>query len=469
MKAVSSARLRLPGCAKLAVSAVVPLLVVAVLPAACGPTLGPRDTAQYAEYACPAPIGVIVRDDCSHATLKFDGINMGAQLSAGPVGVGAQYRDTVLREADTVVTVLKDQRESLCNNYNTCKLTREDYIREQSRIDTAFTALLSIKAGIVNMDAASATMVMQQIRDIRSGKMDAPAATESSHASTGSESGPPRPPTPDPVAQAEWGPGKYMMQAVAGVADKANKVATDSAWGFDIDGSAISGAYLDTGAKLSFVTSYEGGREYALLGQGSEGTLDLDIQVKNRTTGEVVGADTDKDATPVVQFKAPQSGEYEIEVHLAASKGSGEFVAIASMEKGGYGVPKENIIASLSRAMMGSTTANRRGGPLSFHQSGNWSLQATVLKQGETSNFGGILLETGSTIFLATGDDTAKDLNLSVQNVTTSQAVSDTDADATPVVVVPSNGASQRHKVSLSNHTSTGPSFVTLVLLDKKT
>lgn len=461
-----------------AASVLVPLVLVASASAACGDPKPPSGS-QYAEYQCPAPIGVIVRDDCSHATLKFDGVTAGGGLQAGPVGIQANYRDTVLREADTVVTVLKDQRESLCNNYNTCKLTREDYIREQRRIDTAFTALLGIKAGVVNMDAASAQLVMQQIRDIRSGKMDAAEAEASAQAGKpatvqppSTDHTPPRPPTtdqqPGTAAPApEWRPGKYMLQAVAGVADTAGKLAKNSAWGYDVDGSAIMGAYVKTGERISMVRPFEAGKEYALLGQGSEGTTDLDMAVKSRADGKVIAADTDNDATPAVSFRVPQTGEYEITVLLTSSRNPGEFVALAAMQKGGYNVPDSNIIASLSRAVMTSTLAHRRHGPLAFHESGNWSLFATVLKQGESSNYGGILLESGSTIFLATADDSAKDVDLAVKNNTTNQQYKDTDEDATPVVSVPSNGASQRHTVTLANAKSQGPSFVTLVLLDK--
>lgn len=427
-----------------------------------GSDLTPASTDRYAEYQCPAPMGIIVREDCSHATLKFDGVSVGGEVSAGPVGVAGHYRDTVLREADTVVVVLKDQRESLCNNYNTCKLTKEDYIREQNRIDTAFAALLSIKTNVANMDSASATMVMQQIRDIRSGKMDQVSSGETAAAKAEPRSA--------PTAEADsegWGPGHYMMQAVAGVAEKAGKVATNSEWGFDIDGSAIMGAYLDKGALLSFVTPLKGGKEYALIGQGSENVLDIDMRVRTHPEEEVVGVDAEKDATPVVQFTAPRDGNYEVSIQLADTTGPGAFVAIASMQKGGYNVPEKDIIASLSRAVMASTLANRRQGPLSFHESGNWSLYATVLKPNEASAYGGILLERGSTVFLATADDHAQNVDLIVQNGTTNAESSDTDPDANPVVVVPSNNASQRHVVRLLNKASDGPSFVTLVLLDK--
>jgi hypothetical protein len=462
-----------------AASVLVPLVLVASASAACGDARPPSNS-QYAEYQCPAPIGVIVRDDCSHATLKFDGVTASGGLQAGPVGIQANYRDSVLREADTVVTVLKDQRESLCNNYNTCKLTREDYIREQRRIDTAFTALLGIKAGVVNMDAASAQMVMQQIRDIRSGKMDAAEAEASAQAGKpatvqppAADHTPPRPPSTDPPAGTttapapEWRPGKYMLQAVAGVADSAGKLAKNSAWGYDVNNTAIMGAYVKTGSRISVVRPFEAGKEYALLGQGSEGTTDLDMAVKSRADGKVIAADTDNDATPAVSFRVPQTGEYEVTVLLTASRNPGEFVAVAAMEKGGYNVPDASIIASLSRAVMTSTLAHRRHGPLAFHESGNWSLFATVLKQGESSNYGGILLESGSTIFLATADDSAKDVDLAVKDTTTSQQFKDTDEDATPVVSVASNGASHRHTVTLANAKSQGPSFVTLVMLDK--
>ena len=258
-----------------------------------------------------------------------------------------------------------------------------------------------------------------------------------------------------------------MIQAVAGVADAANKLGTDSSWGYDVDGSAIMGAYLKTGASISMISNYEAGREYALLGQGSEGTIDLDMAIKNVSTGQTIKADVDTDASPVVHFFVPRTGQYEVVIQLQSARSSGEFVAIASMHKGGYGVPAANVIASLSRAVSACTRANAQAGPLSFHESGNWSLQATILKPHESANYRNILLESGSTIFLATGDDFADDIDLQVTNTTTNQRSADTDNDATPVVNVPSNRASHRHDVKLSNAASRGPSFITMMLLDK--
>ena len=263
-------------------SALTPMGLIGIAAAACQNPETPT-AAQYAEYTCPQPIGVILRDDCARTSSKFDTLqSRGAVIAGTP-----EFRAAVLREVDATAVGLKAQAETQCNNFNTCRLPREDYMQAQGRLDSAFTELLNIRASISSLDAAGSVVVTQQIRDMRNAKSAAqvvtparaapdiavqPVVATAPRAVTATS-------TPSTTAS-EWRPGKFMIQAVAGVADAANKLGTDSSWGYDVDGSAIMGAYLKTGASISMISNYEAGREYALLGQGSEGTIDLDMAIK---------------------------------------------------------------------------------------------------------------------------------------------------------------------------------------------
>lgn len=145
------------------------LAFVGSLAVACGSTRSPAGSAGngYQEYDCPAPVGKIVREDCSRSALRYDGAQFSGSVGAGGVGASASYRDSAVREANDLVSMLKEQRVALCNNFNTCKLTVAEYRDEQKHIDDSFVALLAVKDKMAQMDAEGATKLLGEIRAIR--------------------------------------------------------------------------------------------------------------------------------------------------------------------------------------------------------------------------------------------------------------------------------------------------------------
>jgi hypothetical protein len=121
----------------------------------------------YEEYVCPDPIGKIVREDCSRSALQYQGADFRGSVGAAGIGASASYKENAIREADSLVAMLKEQRVQLCNDFNTCKMTTAEYREEQRGLDESFVALLALKDKMAAMDAEGAAKLLKEISEIR--------------------------------------------------------------------------------------------------------------------------------------------------------------------------------------------------------------------------------------------------------------------------------------------------------------
>ncbi|HQY64280.1 MAG TPA: hypothetical protein PK141_22935, partial [Polyangiaceae bacterium] len=282
---------------------------------------------------------------------------------------------------------------------------------------------------------------------------------------------PPPTPAPTPAPSGTWMPGKYMTEAVGLVAGAASRLDARSNYGFSVEHSAILGAFVRQGQKISMRQSFLKAHEYVLLGGGSSGAEDVDLAIVD-ANGNPVAADISADATPVVKFRPPADGTYEIRLVLSKSRTGGNFVAVATMRTGGYSVPRDTIVASFSKALNGATRvagndAIRARGGLVFHEEQNWSFYATVLKPREKTAFSGLRFVKSPTIVLAGGDTHSTNIDLAVEDMNTQAMVAkDVAPDPMPLVVVNSVDPSHRYRVHVENVAGNGPSLVTMLVLD---
>lgn len=262
-----------------------------------------------------------------------------------------------------------------------------------------------------------------------------------------------------------------MGEAVGLVASAAQRLQAGSPFGFSVEASSILGAYVRAGQTVKMRQTFSKDYEYVLLGGGSSGAQDVDMAVLD-ANGLPVAADISNDPTPVVKFRPKTTGVHEIRLVLTRSTLGGNFVAVASMRSGGYNVPRETIVESVSKVLAGAARLSRspqiqqRGG-LSFHESNNWSFYSTVLKPKEKTSFAGLNLVKSPTIVIAGGDSHASNIDLAVEDTTTSQLVGKDDApDATPMVLLNTVVPTHSYRVHVTNAGGNGPSLVTMLVLD---
>jgi len=181
-------------------------LMMACVTIGCGGSSVPsaKSSSGYEEYTCPEPIGKIVREDCSGVGLRYDGERFEGSVGVGGVGASASYQQTAIRQADSLIQLLKEQRVAMCNNFNTCKLTVAEYREDQKRIDDSFIALMSLKDRMKDMDADQASQLLREIQAIRTGVQNVASAQPSEPAA--SESKPTKPEEPTPAEPAPTTP-----------------------------------------------------------------------------------------------------------------------------------------------------------------------------------------------------------------------------------------------------------------------
>ncbi|HSN99883.1 MAG TPA: hypothetical protein VLS89_16415, partial [Candidatus Nanopelagicales bacterium] len=366
-----------------------------------------------------------------------------------------------------MIQVLKDQRVSICNQFNTCKMSVPEYRQEQRRIDDTFAFVATVTERLKSMSGPEVERVLAQLQSIRSaGARAMPGDVPQLPPPQNPADPPATPATPTPSdAQAliqSWRPGLYMLQAVGKVTAAAHKVEQSTSLGFDRDHACILGAFVQTGKMQTMWQTFNAGTAYALLGGGEDNALDVDIAIADES-GKVLVSDTDDDATPIVQFKPAVAGRYEVRVGLAKSEASGSFVALAVMQDGGYTIPADRILQSFTSAMVyGANVSRKFSNGVVFHENGDWAFFGTVLEPNQSNSFGGIDVASKS-IALATGDESSRDLDIEAKDGTSGQVVAfDRDKDAIPNVILPPGN----YKVAVQNAQSNGPTLATLLFLD---
>jgi hypothetical protein len=256
------------------------------------------------------------------------------------------------------------------------------------------------------------------------------------------------------LAAQEWRPGVYMRQAMDKIVVMGTAVEQKSHFGWDPN-LCLMAAFLRPKATVEFDTTLEAGSSYAFLGGGDDTVEDLDLEISR--SGEVVGRDTETDATPVVIVKPTETGTYTIRLNLYKAT-TGSFVAAAVLKQGGFTVPVKNLERALERNLALAGRAAQLGNGARFHDYNNqWAMYGWVIRQGEERGITRITFPKGRFHVLAAGDVHSRDLDLVVKQGGT-VLDSDTDDDATPVTTFNAGGSD--YSFTVKDVASDGPSLV---------
>lgn len=92
--------------------------------------------------------------------------------------------------------------------------------------------------------------------------------------------------------------------------------------------------FLERGTYKSYWVSLNRGESIIVRGMGDRDSHDIDVGVFT-SSGRAVAKDVDYDANPCVQFVAPYTGRFEVQIALAscASRTNGCYVAVLIAEK----------------------------------------------------------------------------------------------------------------------------------------
>jgi hypothetical protein len=266
--------------------------------------------------------------------------------------------------------------------------------------------------------------------------------------------------TPKP-SFAEWGPGRFMMQAMGTLMNSILQISKKTDFGYD-NGIAIMAAFLEPKETIAFVRTVDKGQRYAVLGGGDNDVRDLDIEVSDEN-GRVIAQDNKDDNQPVAFFTANSKGKIIIRMKLfEASRGS--FCVVSILRRGGWNVPKENLIKATAGVITAANNVDQNLKEAVNFQSGpnQWALYGGIFRKGEEIEITNLGLGNGRRVVLAAGDTQTKDIDLFV--TVGNQEVKDVADDATPIVDVTATNV-RTAALRIKNTDSSGPTLILTTIL----
>lgn len=199
-----------------------------------------------------------------------------------------------------------------------------------------------------------------------------------------------------------------------------------------------SGLVLRNREERVFALSLEQGRCYAFGTLGGPGTSDTDVFLQDGA-GQRIEADTGTDRDAMVQYCAPDDGNYTLQVRMYGGEGPVFTVAYAQAAAGGAATaPVVPVIAQTSTAGAGLDESfalldadMRARGYESFGEP-----QRGQLAEGAEQSYG-VELEGGKCYaILAVGDSGVRDMSLALRDSTGREVDRDETGDARPTVRV---------------------------------
>jgi len=262
----------------------------------------------------------------------------------------------------------------------------------------------------------------------------------------------------------EWGPGKWMNQAVDRVVGAVKFVSDKTEYGYDND-ICILAAFLAPKGKVAINRTFRAGQKYAIIGAGDNDVEDLDLEVVD-STGNVIAKDDKADAIPVVTFRVPKTDTYTVRQHLYKAK-RGSFCCIAVLREGGWDVPIRNLTAASEKlTRMCNIFDSKTPKTVKFlDQTNQWALYGSIARKGESFSITNLNLGAGKRVIMAAGDAQATDIDLYVLNEDNDVLHKDEDPDANPFI---SFQARRRpsHGIRVKHADGRGPSLILTTVLD---
>ena len=96
------------------------------------------------KLACPEPIGSVPREDCSAVADEFGALSVAESLKLAGTGRDADARLEAIRSAAALANTLKEQRVSLCELYDKCKVTPADHAAKDQLLSGSMRALIDL-------------------------------------------------------------------------------------------------------------------------------------------------------------------------------------------------------------------------------------------------------------------------------------------------------------------------------------
>lgn len=231
-------------------------------------------------------------------------------------------------------------------------------------------------------------------------------------------------------AQTEWGPGKFMQQAVDNVQKKAELATSFGDYGYS-GGYCFLGAYILKGKSVKWRTNLPVGKQLLFIGGGDDDATDVDIKIWD-DDDNLVSEDSDTDNSPVLKFKTSSDQYYTIELRLYSTTATGSFCCISFLEDDAPGVPMANMGHAMTNIIDYGTKVDEKF-DVRFHDMDNqWCLYGVNQASGASNTCTNMSMGSENHIYLAAGDNNLEDADLYLMDAEAEPVAKDVEDDAVP-------------------------------------
>ena len=116
------------------------------------------------EYACPDPIGKIIRDDCEVYRVKYESLKVELGANLGPLEAKAALGQKSLRDPSELLQLMAHRTLSLCKDFNACRVLPLEYRQRREETDRIFTSVSTIQGQLKgDLDAESKAKLAHEL------------------------------------------------------------------------------------------------------------------------------------------------------------------------------------------------------------------------------------------------------------------------------------------------------------------
>lgn len=177
-------------------------------------------------------------------------------------------------------------------------------------------------------------------------------------------------------------------------------------------GLAIAATALPPGATKTLELTLRKNTNYTFLATADREFTDVDLYLRD-SLGSIIAQDNERDGTPIVEFQVPVTGNYQVQLHLAAAELTDNYVALSLLQSGGPSIIEGDYRRLSNRFFTASTALLQATDGLDWSGvPGSWSIVGFTAQAATPLELSNLLLPQGKYQIAASADLNFRNLSL---------------------------------------------------------
>lgn len=177
-------------------------------------------------------------------------------------------------------------------------------------------------------------------------------------------------------------------------------------------GLNLAAAHLSVGQTISLNLTLSKDIEYIFLASGPSERADVDLYLRD-ANGNLLQEDLEEDGTPVIEFKAPADGIYQLQLHLVAGDKSAAYVALSLLQRRGRPISEQNYRSTTTAFFSGVKEIRSSATGIDWQKkTGEWCLFGYLVQENVGITLRGLRPAPGRKIFTATAGPEPSEITL---------------------------------------------------------